>query len=151
MSSMHGVLIGAVVLVWTSTFVVAEIVGNSDTTENDSTWYSLKDLERFTGEDLDQPILMAIKGVVFDVSEGRRFYGPGAPYHVLAGKDCTRAVGLWSLEERDLTSDISDFTEEQLSSLNEDSLQLVYQVFDKVYKAKYPIVGRVAEEEHDEL
>ena len=36
------------------------------------------------GEDL--PIFLAINGIVFDVSEGRRFYGKGNTYNVFAGK-----------------------------------------------------------------
>ena len=34
------------------------------------------------------------------------FYGAGAGYNVFAGKDCTRAVALWSLDEKDFTDDI---------------------------------------------
>ena len=72
---------------------------------------------------------MAVKGVVFDVTEGKSkstaywyteswindrltqlivadFYGLGAPYNALVGKDCTRAVAKMSLEEEDLTDDL---------------------------------------------
>ena len=34
------------------------------------------------------------------------FYGKGAGYNALAGRDCTRAVALWSLDEDDMISDV---------------------------------------------
>ncbi|MGH0142607.1 UNVERIFIED_CONTAM: hypothetical protein FKN15_050077 [Acipenser sinensis] len=80
-----------------------------------------------------QPIYMAVKGVVFDVSSGKDFYGKDAPYNALVGKDSTRAVAKMSLEPDDLTSDTSGLTEEQMKALED--------IFINVYKSKYPIVG----------
>ncbi|XP_033101189.1 neudesin-like isoform X2 [Anneissia japonica] len=76
---------------------------------------------------------MAVKGVVFDVSTGKDFYGKGAPYNALVGKDSSRAVAKMSLEPADLTSDVTGLTEKQLEELD--------TIFQSVYKAKYPIVG----------
>ncbi|CAN2387415.1 Belongs to the cytochrome b5 family, partial [Pristimantis euphronides] len=64
-----------------------------------------EDLARYNGKQEDQPIYMAVKGAVFDVSAGREFYGKRAPYNALAGKDSTRAVAKMSLEPDDLISD----------------------------------------------
>ncbi|XP_038667007.1 neudesin isoform X3 [Scyliorhinus canicula] len=83
-----------------------------------------------------QPIYMAIKGVVFDVTLGKEFYGKGAPYNALVGKDSTRAVAKMSLESEDLTYDTTGLTEDELQSLDE--------VFNDLYKTKYPIVGYTA-------
>ncbi|XP_064809143.1 neudesin-like isoform X2 [Oncorhynchus masou masou] len=79
---------------------------------------------------------MAIKGVIFDVTKGKEFYGKDGPYNALVGKDCTRAVAKMSLEPADLTSDTTGLTEEQLQSLE--------SVFEGTYKTKYPIVGYTA-------
>ncbi|XP_071793609.1 neudesin-like [Asterias amurensis] len=49
-------------------------------------------LSVFDGSSPDQPIYLAIKGIVFDVTSGKEYYGKGAAYNALAGKDCTRAV-----------------------------------------------------------
>lgn len=49
---------------------------------------------------------MAVKGVVFDVTEGKRFYGPGGNYHMMAGKDVSRAMATQDLIDEDMTSDI---------------------------------------------
>ncbi|XP_035692675.1 neudesin-like [Branchiostoma floridae] len=109
--------------------------------------FTKEDIARYNGEDESQPIYMAVKGVVFDVTSGKDFYGKGAGYNALAGKDATRAVAKWSLEPEDLNSDISDLSEEQLKSLEE--------VYKGVYLAKYPVVGymsyRVLGKPHDEL
>ncbi|PKU48898.1 hypothetical protein llap_754 [Limosa lapponica baueri] len=53
-----------------------------------------------------QPIYLAVKGVVFDVTSGKEFYGKGAPYNALVGKDSTRGVAKMSLDPADLTHDI---------------------------------------------
>ena len=34
------------------------------------------------------------------------FYGKDGSYNVFAGKDCTRAVALWSKDPKDMTSDL---------------------------------------------
>lgn len=52
------------------------------------------------------PIYLAIKGLVFDVSSKRDFYGKDGAYGVFAGKDCTKAIAKWTKNEEDLTSDI---------------------------------------------
>uniref|UniRef100_A0A1A8IYZ6 Neuron derived neurotrophic factor n=1 Tax=Nothobranchius kuhntae TaxID=321403 RepID=A0A1A8IYZ6_NOTKU len=98
--------------------------------------FTEEELERFDGTQEGQPIYMAVKGVVFDVTRGKEFYGKGAPYNALVGKDSTRAVAKMSLDPSDLTSDTADLTDEQLKSLD--------QIFESTYKAKYPIVGYTA-------
>ncbi|XP_078413143.1 neudesin isoform X1 [Cetorhinus maximus] len=94
------------------------------------------ELAKYNGEKKDQPIYMAIKGVVFDVTLGKEFYGKGGPYNALVGKDSTRAVAKMSLESEDLTHDVTGLTEDELKSLDD--------VFNNLYKTKYPIVGYTA-------
>ncbi|KAG8123245.1 hypothetical protein E2320_018657 [Naja naja] len=84
------------------------------------------ELARYDGRKEDEPIYIAVK----------EFYGKGAPYNALAGKDSTRSVAKMSLDPADLTYDTMGLTEEQLRSLDE--------TFSNVYKAKYPIVGYTA-------
>ncbi|XP_062413391.1 neudesin [Pungitius pungitius] len=98
--------------------------------------FTEEELRRYDGSAEGHPIYMAVKGVVFDVTKGKEFYGLGAPYNALAGKDATRAVAKMSLDPADLTSDPSGLTEEQLEALD--------TVFEETYKRKYPIVGYTA-------
>ncbi|XP_068607983.1 neudesin [Brachionichthys hirsutus] len=98
--------------------------------------FTEEELNRHDGSEEGQPIYMAVKGVVFDVTKGKEFYGRDAPYNVLVGKDSTRAVAKMSLDPEDLTSDTTGLTEEQLKSLDD--------VFEGTYKNKYPIVGYMA-------
>lgn len=98
--------------------------------------FTEEELKRYDGSEEGQPIYMAVKGVVFDVSKGKEFYGKDASYNALVGKDSTRAVAKMSLDPADLTSDITGLTEDQLKSLD--------SVFEGTYKTKYPIVGYTA-------
>ncbi|KAM8833749.1 neudesin [Synchiropus picturatus] len=95
-----------------------------------------EELSNYDGSEEGLPIYMAIKGVVFDVTKGKVFYGKDAPYNALVGKDSTRAVAKMSLDPEDLTSDTTGLSEEQLKSLD--------TIFEETYKAKYPIVGYTA-------
>ncbi|XP_030051924.1 neudesin, partial [Microcaecilia unicolor] len=61
------------------------------------------------------------------------FYGKDAPYNALTGKDSTRGVAKMSLNPADLTHDTAGLTQEELKALDD--------IFNNVYKAKYPIVG----------
>jgi predicted heme/steroid binding protein len=49
------------------------------------------DLKAYDGTNPDLPILIAINGTIYDVSKGRKHYGPGGSYHFFAGADATRA------------------------------------------------------------
>ncbi|KAF8365003.1 hypothetical protein HHK36_032994 [Tetracentron sinense] len=62
-----------------------------------------EDLKVYDGSDPKNPLLMAIKGQIYDVSQSRMFYGPGGPYALFAGKDASRALAKMSFEDKDLT------------------------------------------------
>lgn len=49
------------------------------------------ELSDYSGADPSKPIYVALNGTIFDVSEGRSFYGPGGHYGHFAGRDATRA------------------------------------------------------------
>jgi predicted heme/steroid binding protein len=48
------------------------------------------ELIEMNGED-GKPLYLAIRGRIYDVSEGRKFYGKGRSYHHFIGRDATRA------------------------------------------------------------
>jgi predicted heme/steroid binding protein len=95
--------------------------------------FSVAELAAYDGTDPGRPILLAFGRDVFDVTEGARFYGVGAPYHSFAGRDGTRALTLGSLRPEDVASrDVSDFTEAQRAAMAQQH---------EFYRSKYPRVG----------
>ncbi|KAG8865367.1 hypothetical protein FRB96_000257 [Tulasnella sp. 330] len=80
--------------------------------------YTEQSLARFDGTDPEKPLLLALDGIVYDVSkgQGRRIYGPGGGYHQFAGKDAARAyvTGCFKLHQ---THDTRGFNEQELKSL----------------------------------
>lgn len=50
-----------------------------------------EELALYNGTDQNLPIYLAINGKVYDVTNGRAFYGPPATYSSFSGKDSARA------------------------------------------------------------
>lgn len=48
--------------------------------------YTKEELAKFTGEAEEQPIYLSILGSVFDVTKGRKHYGPGCSYSYFVGR-----------------------------------------------------------------
>ncbi|GBE85818.1 cytochrome b5 [Sparassis latifolia] len=59
--------------------------------------YTPKTLSPFNGED-GKRILLAIDGVVYDVTAGRNFYGPNGMYANFSGRDASRGMAKQSFE-----------------------------------------------------
>jgi len=82
------------------------------------------------------PICIGVKGSVYDVSFGGvPFYTEGAPYHLFAGKDASRALAKMSFKDEDVNNpDISGLIDKEKKVLNdwEDTFKV---------KKKYPIIG----------
>ncbi|RCV42248.1 hypothetical protein SETIT_9G201400v2 [Setaria italica] len=93
-----------------------------------------EELKQYDGSDPEKPLLMAIKGQIYDVSQSRMFYGPGGAYALFAGKDASRALAKMSFEQQDLNGDISDLTPMEFSSLND---------WEYKFTSKYVKVGTV--------
>ncbi|KAH6770866.1 membrane-associated progesterone binding protein 3 [Perilla frutescens var. hirtella] len=93
-----------------------------------------EELKLYDGADPKKPLLMAIKGQIYDVSQSRMFYGPGGPYALFAGKDASRALAKMSFEEKDLTGDVSGLGVFELEAL---------QDWEYKFMSKYVKVGTV--------
>ncbi|KAI5400498.1 membrane steroid-binding protein 1 [Lathyrus oleraceus] len=96
-----------------------------------------EELKAYDGNDHDKPLLMAIKGQIYDVSQSRMFYGPGGPYALFAGKDASRALAKMSFEDKDLTGDISGLGPFELDAL---------QDWEYKFMEKYVKVGTIKKE-----
>lgn len=96
--------------------------------------YTLAEFATFDGSDPLRPILLAIRGTVYDVTRGKSFYGPGGPYALFAGRECARAFALDSLEASDLTGDLEGLTAANLSRLDD---------WTDNFESKYGAIGRI--------
>ncbi|KAI3628893.1 hypothetical protein CBS14141_000596 [Malassezia furfur] len=95
---------------------------------------TVEELAKYDGSDSSKPVYVAVKGIVFDVSPRREMYAPGNGYHVFAGKDASRGLGMSSLKPEDAVSDYSTLTEAQMKVLND---------WFEYYKKRYNIVGKL--------
>nr|GEW45123.1 membrane steroid-binding protein 1-like [Tanacetum cinerariifolium] len=92
------------------------------------------ELKEYDGTDPKKPLLMAIKGQIYDVSQSRMFYGPGGPYALFAGKDASRALAKMSFEAKDLTGDITGLGLFELDALRD---------WEYKFMSKYAKVGTI--------
>jgi len=95
----------------------------------------LEDLLKYNGDHESGRILVAVNGKVFDVTRGKRFYGPGGPYSSFAGHDASRALALFQTDMvKDEYDDLSDLNSVQMDSVREWAEQL---------EEKYDFVGKL--------
>ncbi|KAG6812080.1 hypothetical protein H0H92_004444 [Tricholoma furcatifolium] len=81
--------------------------------------YTPKTLEPFNGKDGGR-ILLAISGIVFDVTAGRNFYGPNGMYGNFAGRDASRGMAKQSFDLEMLTD--VDKPLDKLEDLKQDEM-----------------------------
>jgi membrane-associated progesterone receptor component len=126
------------------------VTGNGDTSTAEKTTeaeeekeeivlrdFTIEQLRDFDGKG-EQPIYIALKGDIFDVSSAKEFYGEGSGYNCFAGRDATRAMAKLSFEEIDLSnSNVDDLGSFELGILED------WYIKFKDYKC-YPIMGRVS-------
>ena len=86
-------------------------------------------------------VYLAVCGLVYDMSAGAKYYGPGGPYGTLAGHDATLCLAKHSLAPalRDAPWSAEQGAAAPLSPEEEGTLANFLKTF-----AKYPIVGRLA-------
>lgn len=96
------------------------------------------ELAKHDGRDPFRPIYLSIKGIVYDVTPGRSFYGPGGGYAAFAGKECARALAKMSMSAADICGNLDDCSEKELGVLADWEAKL---------SAKYKAVGKVSRRE----
>ncbi|KAH8420209.1 hypothetical protein KR009_007319, partial [Drosophila setifemur] len=98
--------------------------------------FTVNELRQFDGNQPDGRVLVAVNGSVYDVSKGKRFYGPGGPYATFAGRDASRNLATFSVvsNDKDDYDDLSDLSAVEMDSVREWEMQ---------FKEKYELVGKL--------
>jgi len=94
--------------------------------------FTLEELKKYDGSDVNGPIYIGLKGKVYDVTSAESFYGPGGPYACFAGRDASR--GLSKMELEYTSADISDLGPYEKYTLTE---------WEEKFSVKYPLVGKI--------
>mmetsp|Transcript_9663 Transcript_9663/g.18138 ORF Transcript_9663/g.18138 Transcript_9663/m.18138 type:complete len:239 (+) Transcript_9663:85-801(+) len=103
------------------------VAGNGgDMTDSDSIpVYTREELYELGNGD-NRTLLLSIFGRIYDVTSGEKFYGKDGKYHILAGRDATRALATGCLKEECLgpiTSSDNQANDQVLLELNEKSIK----------------------------
>ncbi|KAJ4441159.1 hypothetical protein ANN_11010 [Periplaneta americana] len=86
--------------------------------------FTVEELKPYDGTGQDGRILVAVNGKVFDVTKGKRFYGPGGPYSAFGGRDASRGLATFSVvSSKDEYDDLSDLNTMEMDSVREWEMQ----------------------------
>ncbi|XP_066257394.1 membrane-associated progesterone receptor component 1 [Euwallacea similis] len=98
--------------------------------------FTVAELKKYDGVQEDGRVLIAVNGRVYDVTKGKRFYGPGGPYAAFAGRDASRGLATFNVTagEDDQYDDLSDLSTMEMESVKEWETQ---------FNEKYEYVGRL--------
>lgn len=101
--------------------------------------YTPRELSKYNGFDHEN-IFIGVRGKIYNVSKGRRFYGPSGPYSNFAGHDASRGLALNSFE----LDVVKNWTEpiDKLDDLKESEIQAL-DGWEKMFSEKYTCVGNL--------
>ena len=91
---------------------------DEDARINDLPLYTREELYEYGDGKDPNPILISLFGRIYDVSSGKKFYGPGGKYHSFAGRDVTRALSQGCLTKSCLGSTISNLKADENEYFN---------------------------------
>uniref|UniRef100_A0A2M4A4S7 Putative membrane associated progesterone receptor n=1 Tax=Anopheles triannulatus TaxID=58253 RepID=A0A2M4A4S7_9DIPT len=98
--------------------------------------FTVSELKAYDGTQPDGRLLVAVNGTVYDVTKGKRFYGPGGPYAAFGGRDASRGLATFKV-----TSSSEDQYDD-LSDLNASEMETVRE-WEQQFKEKYIVVGKL--------
>lgn len=106
------------------------------------------------GKGETQPIYIAIRRKVYDVTPSSHFYGPTGPYAIFAGRDASRLLATGRLdpdEDPDYAAAVRRKTRDgkeldDLDDLNVEE-QEALRGWEEMFEVKYAVVGRLVGEE----
>jgi len=99
-----------------------------------------EELREFDGKDAEKPVLVGVDGDVWNVWRGRDFYGEGAAYNAFAGRDATRLLVKYIIED-------AEDDGEPLSAMDSETLN----GWKDLFRSKYDNVGPLLNSAKDVL
>lgn len=110
--------------------------------------FTTEQLVYFNGEEDEKtgevkPVYLSVNGIVFDVSDGRNFYGPDGPYASFAGRECGVALAKMSFDTEHL-DDLAGCKD--LSYCEKDELD--GWIYKFTYQRNYPVKGRLVNNQY---
>ncbi|CAG9856276.1 unnamed protein product [Phyllotreta striolata] len=97
--------------------------------------FTVEELKKYDGTQEDGRVLVAVNGNVYDVTRGKRFYGPGGPYAAFGGRDASRGLATFNVTAAgEGYDDLSDLSTMEMDSVRE---------WESQFKEKYEFVGRL--------
>lgn len=97
--------------------------------------FTIEELRKYDGTGEEGRILVAVNGKVFDVTKGKKFYGPGGPYSAFGGRDASRGLATFSVTGgKETYDDLSDLNSVEMESVKEWEMQ---------FTEKYDYIGRL--------
>lgn len=117
---------------------------NVDKDDIDLPVFSREELYQYNGVGDVDSIYISILGRVYDVTAGKRFYGPGGKYQIFAGREVTKALAAGCLREECIGSKSTLKDKDELFDfdLNEKTMQEAkkWMAFFETHD-KYTLVG----------
>ncbi|KAJ1826115.1 Dihydrodipicolinate synthase [Coemansia sp. RSA 2599] len=107
--------------------------------------WTKREISQYRGQTPDTPILIGLKGKVFDVSAGRGFYGAGASYNVFAGRDASRLLAKQEFDDGVIAEEELDAPLDALEDLLEDEKECL-DSYVGLYTVKYRCVGNLVDQ-----
>lgn len=97
--------------------------------------FTIEELRKYDGTGEEGRVLVAVNGKVFDVTKGKKFYGPGGPYSAFGGRDASRGLATFSVTGgKETYDDLSDLNSVEMESVKEWEMQ---------FTEKYDYIGRL--------
>jgi len=103
--------------------------------------FSQSELARYDGSPGSPGLHLALLGVVYDVSQGDQYYGPGGGYSFFAGRDASRAFVTGKFDSEGLVDDVAGLASSDYMGLVE---------WSEFYQTDYKRVGVVEGRYYDQ-
>merc|ERR1711936_637792 len=96
---------------------------------------TLTELKKYDGSGPEGRVCVGVLGKIYDVTKGKRFYGPGGPYAGFAGRDASRGLATFSVDAiTDEYDDLLDLKASEIEQVREWELQ---------FSEKYDFIGKL--------